>query len=103
VDKAAHDFIIGSARVVTPGRLLHDTAGDGLKVVQVEALRQQGLLGDAQLALLLLGILSLLLQGDGGHVDGPEVLGLVEVLVQRVRRVDGVKLLRRIFALRMKG
>jgi hypothetical protein len=62
-------------------------------------LRQQGLLGDALQALDLLRVLLLFLHLDGVHVDGAQVLGGVEVLVEGVGRVDGVELFGGIFAL----
>ncbi len=102
--KGAYDFVVGGARVVAPGRLLHDPTGDGLKVEQVVALRQQGLELIARLALNLLGVVVLVGRLlDGAHVDGAEVLGVVEVLVEGVGGMDGLEFFRRIFALDKKG
>jgi hypothetical protein len=52
---------------------------------------------DTELTISLLRILDLLLLLDGAHVDFAEVLRLIEVLIQGVRRVDGIKFLGRIF------
>lgn len=67
--------------------------------MQVVALRKQGLLLDALQALGLVGVLLLRLLLDGAHVDGAEVLGGVEVLVEGVGGVDGLVLFGGIFAL----
>lgn len=93
-----HDLVVGSTGVVSPSRLLHNSARYGLEVHQVVALGQQRLLIDPLQALHLLRVLLLCLYHHGSHVYRAHVLRLVEVLVQRVWRVDGVEFFRRIFA-----
>jgi hypothetical protein len=61
-------------------------------------LLQQRHLLNALLPLELLGVVRGRLLDDGRHVHGAEMLGLVEVLLERVGRVDGVELLRSILA-----
>lgn len=97
-EEAAYNLIIGRTRVVPPGGLLHDPARNSLKVEQVVALLEQGHLFHALQAVLLLGRLLGLLPGDGGHVDGAEVLVPGQVLVEGVGRVDGLELLGRVLA-----
>lgn len=79
--KASYNLIIRSTRVIPPGRLLHDPPRHRLKVMQVIALRQERFLCQPLLTLGLLGVLLLDLLLDGAHVDGAQMLGLVEVLV----------------------
>lgn len=86
-----HNLVVGAAGIVGPGRLLHDVAGDGLKVHEVVALLEDGHALNALLARLLVRIELLLVLLDRVHVDLAQVLGLVEVLVERVGRVDGLK------------
>lgn len=62
-------------------------------------MRQERLLLDALQTLGLSWILLLLLLLDGAHVDGAEMLGLVEVLVEGIRRMDGLVFFGGIFAL----
>lgn len=71
---------------------------DRLKVHQVVARGQRGHPLDALLTIRLFRVHRLLLLLDGGHVDLAQVLGLVEVLVQGIGRVNRVKFLGRIFA-----
>jgi len=97
-EEAAYNLIIGRTRVVPPSGLLHDPARNSLKVEQVVALLEQGHLFHALQAVLLLGRLLGLLPGDGGHVDGAEVLVPGQVLVEGVGRVDGLELLGRVLA-----
>jgi len=96
--QATHDLVIGSTRVVGPGGFLHDMPRDRFKVHQVVASSQRGHTLDALQAVGLLWVDGLFFLLDGGHVDLTEVLGLVEVLVECVGRVDGVEFLGRIFA-----
>lgn len=67
--------------------------------MKVVALRQQRLLLDTLQARDLIRVLLLGLDSDSLHVNIAEVFGLVEILVERVRGVDGVKLLRGVLAL----
>lgn len=92
-----HDLVIGSAGIVGPSGLLHDLAGDSLKVHQVVAGSQRRHAIHALETAGLLGVDGLLLLLDSGHVDLTEVLGLVEELVQGIGRVDRVEFLGRIF------
>lgn len=96
--EGTHDLVVGSAGVVGPGGILHDLPSDRLKVHQVVAGGQRGHTLDALQAVGLLRVDSLFFLLDGGHVDLAEVLGVVEVLVKGVGRVDGVEFLGRIFA-----
>ena len=93
-----YNFVVCTAGVVGPCGLLHHAAGNGLKVHQVVASRQGRHALDALLARLLLGIGSLLLLFDSGHVNFTEMHGRIEVFVEGVGRVDGVELLGRILA-----
>ena len=92
-----HDLVIGSAGIIGPCGLLHDLAGDSLKVHQVVAGSQRRHAFDALETAGLLGVDSLLLFLNSGHVDLAEVLRLVEELVQGIRRVDRVEFIGRIF------
>ena len=65
-------------------------------------MRKGGLVGNALLPSFLFGVKLFLDGSDRAHVNGTEVLGLVEVLVERVGRVDRLKFLGRIFALHAK-
>ena len=93
-----HNLIIGGTRIVRPSSLLHDTLGHSLKVRKVVTLVQARHTRDAVLSLLFLRRLNLLLVRNSGHVDIAEVLGLVEVLVEGIRRMDGLELFGSIFA-----
>jgi hypothetical protein len=100
MDKSAYNLVVGGARVVPPGRLLHDAARDGLKVEQVVALLEEGHLLDALHPLSFLGRFLGLLLNYRRHVHRAQVFGLGQVLFERVWGVDRVELFCRIFALR---
>jgi hypothetical protein len=85
-----HNLVVGTAGVVCPCCLLHNVARDSLKVHQVVALFEDGHALDALLPLLLFGVEFLGLVLDCRHVDLAQVLRLVQVLVERVGRVDGL-------------
>ena len=93
-----YNFVVCTARVVGPCGLFHYASGNRLEVHQVVAGRQRRHALDALLARLLLGIGSLLLLFNGGHVNFTEMLGRIEVFVEGIGRVDGVELLGRILA-----
>ena len=95
---ASHDFVIGTTRVVGPSSLLHDSSGHSLEVHQVVALLKDGHALDSFLSLGLIWVFLLGFLLDSVHVDLAQVLALVEKLVQRVRRVDGLVLFGGIFA-----
>lgn len=88
--KVTNDLVIRATGVIRPGRLLHHRARHRLKVHEIVALLEDGLGLDALLPLLLLRVELFLLLLDGAHVHIAQVLRLIEILVQRVRRVDGV-------------
>lgn len=92
-----YDLIICTTGIVGPGGVLHDMPCDGLKVEQIVALRQRGHVLDPLLALNLGRILDLLVPFHGVHVDLSQVFGLVQILVERVRGVDRLELLRGVF------
>lgn len=74
------DLVIGAGGVVGPGWAFHDLFCDGLEVDEVVALLKDGHVCDSLLACRLSRVICLHFGLDGGHVDGAEVLGLVEVL-----------------------
>ena len=96
--RGTHDLVVCAARVVRPGGLLQDAARNGFKVHQVVALLQWGLRLDALLALLLVWVDRLVVLLNSGHIDIAQVLGLVEVLIESVRGMDGLVSLGGIFA-----
>jgi len=96
--RETYDLIVGTTRVVCPCRLLHDLARDGLKVHQVVALLQNGHARNALLPRFLIRIDLLRFFLDGIHVHLAQVLGLVEILVERVGRVDWLKCLGAVLA-----
>lgn len=87
------DLVVRPARVIRPRRLLHHLLRHRLKVDQIEAFLQHGLRPDALLPRLFLRVVARFHLGHGRHVDGAEVLGFVEVLVERVGRVYRVEFL----------
>jgi hypothetical protein len=91
------NLVVRRAGIIPPRRLAHHPPRHGLKVHEVVALLQQRHLLDALLPLLLLRVRLRGFLQDGGHVDGAEVLGLVEVLLERVGWVDWLELFRGIF------
>jgi hypothetical protein len=93
-----YNFIVSAAGVVRPRGRLHDLPSYSFKVEQVVALRERRHVLDALLALQFERILDLLVVLDSRHVDVAEVLGDIEVLVQRVRGVDGLECLGGVFA-----
>lgn len=93
-----HYFVVRAAGVVRPRRRLHHLFRDRLKVHEVVACGQRWHPLDALLAVCLLGVHCLFFLLDRGHVDLAQVLGLVEVLVEGVWRVNRVEFLGRIFA-----
>jgi hypothetical protein len=62
-------------------------------------LRQERLLLNALQTVLLVGVYLLRLLLDGAHVDGAEMLGGIEILVEGVGRMNGLIFLGGIFAL----
>ena len=94
-----YNLIVRRRRVIPPGALLHDAARDGLKVQEVVALLEEGHLVDALEAGALVGGVLGFFRHDRGHVHRAEMLGLVEVFVEGVWRVDRVELFRGVFAL----
>lgn len=97
-EAVTYELIVRSAGVVSPRRLLHDLSGHGLKVHEVVASGERGHPLYALQTAGLLGVKRLFFLLHGAHVNLAEVLGLVQVLVQGVRRVDRLELLGRIFA-----
>lgn len=93
-----HNLIISSTRIISPSRPLHNPSRHRLKIKQIITLPQQRHLLDPFLAFLLLGILGRDLPNHGRHVHRAEMLRLIEVLLQRVRRVNGFEFLRRVLA-----
>ena len=96
--RETYDLVVGTTGVVCPCRLLHDLARDGLKIHQVVALLQNRHARNALLPRFLIWINLLCLFLDGVHVHLAQVLGLVEILVERVGRVDWLKCLGAVLA-----
>ena len=92
------NLIVGARAVVGPGCLLHDAASDGLEIHEIVALLEDRHPLYPLLTLLLGWIVLLLLLFHCAHVHLAEMLGLVEILVERVWRVDRLKLFRCILA-----
>ena len=94
----AYNFIICSARVVCPRRLLHNLAGHHLKVQQVVASLEMGHAGNALLAFGFLRVEGFFFLLNGCHVHCSQVLRRVQELVQGIGWVDWFELFGRIFA-----
>lgn len=93
-----HNLIVSTTRVVRPSSLLHHPPCYSLEIHQVVALFQDWHPLDSLLPFNLFWIFLLLFLLDGIHVHLAQMLALVEKLVERVRRVDGLILFCRIFA-----
>ena len=74
------DLVVGTGAVVGPGGFPHDLLGNGLEIMQVEALSQRGPRSDALLSRFLIRVEGFLLRYHRGHVYFAEVLGPIEVL-----------------------
>lgn len=70
MEDVSYNLVVRRRRVVTPGRLFHDTACNGLEVHQVIALVERWHVTDAPLPILLVRIDRLLLGSYRRHVYG---------------------------------
>jgi hypothetical protein len=92
----AYNFVVGATGVVCPRGFLHHPPRNGLEIHQVVALFQDRHLLDALLSLDLVGILVLVFLLHRSHIHLAEMFAFVQVLFERVGRMNGLEGLGRV-------